>query len=86
MQRHLRARFWVEASLTTVWFVLAILTIAWNDWVEEIFHVDPDAGNGSFEWAIVGIFGLLAVVFFVATRVEWRRSYVSLAATKGETA
>ena len=40
------------------------------DWVERIFHVDPDGGSGVFELAIV-VFLVLAVTM-LAMRVRGR--------------
>ncbi len=49
----LRARFWVESLLGSLTLVFLILTLAWKDWIEIVFGVDPDHHNGSFEWMIV---------------------------------
>jgi hypothetical protein len=53
---------------------LLVLTLVWNDWVELVFHVDPDAGSGALEWSI--IIGLLCAALALAAlvRVEWRRA------------
>lgn len=41
--------------------MLALLTALDPDWIEEVFKVDPDAGNGSLEWLIVAGFGVLVL-------------------------
>ena len=38
---------------------LSVLTLVWPEWIEEIFGVEPDGGNGSLEWIIA--LGFLAV-------------------------
>jgi hypothetical protein len=69
----LRTRFCIEAGLSAASVVFGALTLLWRDWVEIIFGVDPDHGDGSFEWAIVGICVLSAVAFSVIARREFRR-------------
>jgi hypothetical protein len=46
----------------------------WQDWIETLFGVDPDGGNGTAEWLIVLILLLLASVLAVRARLEWRRA------------
>ena len=57
--------------------VLAITTLFGSDWIEEVFRVNPDEGNGFVEWAVV--FGLVAIsigLTFAARRL-WRRLTVA---------
>jgi hypothetical protein len=52
---------------------LFVVTLAWSEWIEVVFGVDPDNGSGALEWAVV--LGLLAVSvgsWLMAVR-EWRR-------------
>jgi len=68
-----RQRFWIETVLGTASGLLCLLTLVQHDWIENAFGIDPDAGSGSLEWAIV--FGALAVtiVFAALARQEWKR-------------
>jgi hypothetical protein len=59
MERSLRIRVWIETVLAIVGAALSLLTLAWPEWIEEIFGVAPDGGNGSLEWIIA--FGFLGV-------------------------
>ena len=77
MKRHLTPRFWIEAGLAGISAFLAIVTVLWPDWIEIVFNVDPDMGDGSLERAIVGVAFVLAVAFVALTRREWRRAAVS---------
>jgi hypothetical protein len=70
----LRYRFWLESILALLSGALGIVTIFWQDWIETLFGVDPDGGNGTAEWLIVLILLLLASVLAVRARLEWRRA------------
>jgi hypothetical protein len=51
----------IEVTLALVFAILAVVTAIWPTWIEAIFEESPDAGSGALEWAIVGVFGLLAI-------------------------
>jgi hypothetical protein len=73
MAPDLRRRFWVELALAVATASLMLVTLAWRNWIEILFGIDPDGGNGSAEWLIVaGCFGL-TIMFLLASRREWRR-------------
>jgi hypothetical protein len=69
--RTLTRRFRLETALALLAVVLAALTAAWPEWIEAIFGVDPDGGNGTLEWAVVAALGLAAVTFALLARAEW---------------
>jgi hypothetical protein len=52
MPHGLRRRFLVETAVGSITGCLAVVTLFWHDWIEVIFGVDPDKGNGSAEWLI----------------------------------
>lgn len=67
--------FWIEAVLSGLGALLAFLTIVRHDWIETLFGVDPDQGNGSVEWiAVVVLFVIAAGAGTLAGR-EWRRAH-----------
>jgi hypothetical protein len=66
--------FWLESALAAVSAFLAVLTLVWRDWAESIFGLDPDHGNGSFEWELVVTCCLLAVLFSALARQQWRKA------------
>lgn len=70
----LRVRFWVESVFASVTGVLAVVTIFWHDWIEAVFWVDPDHGNGSAEWLVVLTLAVVTVALAVVARHEWRRA------------
>ena len=74
---NVRWRLWLEGALALGAGVMGILTFFWHDWIETVFGVDPDRGNGALEWVIA--FGLLgvALAFSLALRRELRRSAAS---------
>ncbi len=67
-------RFWVEFGLAVFSAFLLLVTLLWKDWIEIVFRVDPDHGNGSFEWLIVTVAILGTVTFSTLARLEWRRA------------
>ena len=74
---NVRRRLWLEAALAAGAGVMGILTFFWHDWIEAVFGVDPDHGNGSLEWIVA--FALLAVAlgFSLALRRDLRRAGAS---------
>ena len=73
MKNSLRLRFWLETGVGSVTAILFVVTLFWRDWIEIIFNVDPDEGNGLLEWSIVGGFLVVTLVLFFLARYEWRR-------------
>ncbi len=69
-----RSRFWIMTGLGTFSLSLLILTILLNDWIEIAFRIDPDGGSGSLEWMIVVALFVVATLFFLVARIEWRRA------------
>ena len=74
MKKRLGSAFWVESILASAAALLAVITLAWPHWIEESLAVDPDLGNGSFEWTFVFFLCLSASVFTVMARREWRNA------------
>ena len=70
----LRYRFWLESIFGSITGVVAVVTLFWHDWIEAVFGVNPDNGNGSAEWLIVLILLFLTVAFALGARLEWRRA------------
>ena len=72
-----RRRFWVEAALGWLSLSLAMVTVAWHDWIEFLFGVDPDRGSGAAEWLIVALSAAAAITLAGMARAEWRRAAVA---------
>jgi hypothetical protein len=66
--------FWSESILASVAAALAVLTLAWPDWIEGVFGVDPDRHSGSLEWTSVAICCVTALGLSALARREWRRA------------
>ncbi|WUJ70112.1 hypothetical protein OG809_34090 [Kribbella soli] len=73
-----RRRFWFEAVLAAVTGVLFVVTLFWHEWLEA-FGFDPDHGDGSAEWLIVGVLLLICVASSAVARIEWRRTAIDSA-------
>jgi hypothetical protein len=74
MQQHLRRRFWFEVGLACVALGLLAFTILQRNWIEVVFGVDPDRGNGSFEWALVLASIAVFTLASALARREWTRA------------
>jgi tetrahydromethanopterin S-methyltransferase subunit E len=74
MPSGLRRRFWLESICGSVTGMLAAITLFWHDWIEAVFRINPDNGDGSAEWLIVLILILVTVALAVGARREWRRA------------
>jgi hypothetical protein len=74
MPQGLRRRFWLETALGSITGCLALVTLFWHDWIEAVFGVDPDKGNGSAEWLIVALLFVVTIILAVGARLEWRRA------------
>ncbi len=73
MKRSLPAlrRSVLETTLALATACFAVLAAAWPDWIETL-GVNPDRGNGSFEWAIPILLALAAVIIGLIARRHWR--------------
>jgi hypothetical protein len=60
--------FWAEVILAAASAVLAVATAIHPDWIESLTGLDPDAGDGSAEWAVTLILALAAVALAVGAR------------------
>jgi len=70
----LRLRFWIESFLALVTGAAALGTVFRHDWIEALFGVDPDKGNGSAEWLVVVILITVTLTLGFGARLEWRRA------------
>jgi hypothetical protein len=67
----LTRRVRIECALAGLTAAMALLTIAWPEWIEAIFSVDPDGGNGALEWAFVAASALASLTFSLLARADW---------------
>ena len=70
----MRTRFWFETALAVFNALLLALTLVWNDWIELVFRVDPDAGSGALERSILAVTLALSLACLWLARQEWRRA------------
>jgi hypothetical protein len=68
-----QARVWVKAALAAVTAVSFALTLAWRDWIEIVFRVDPDHGSGWLELLILAVALSLTLALSISARGDWRR-------------
>jgi hypothetical protein len=65
--------FFVRLGLAVGTAALFVVTVVWPDWIEIVFRVDPDRGNGWLEWVVVFVAFGLTLIFSIGARREWRR-------------
>jgi hypothetical protein len=72
-RRALRRRFWIDVALAFGAFSATTLTIVAPSWIESVFGIEPDGGEG---WLELGIAVGFACAFLASTLFaarEWRR-------------
>jgi hypothetical protein len=69
MAKRLRIRITIETGLAIVSFLLAMLTLVSDTWIETVTGLEPDEGSGAFEWGIVIVFAAAAVIL---SALAWR--------------
>ena len=81
-RRPMRRRFWIEVVIAFSALSLTVLTIAVPTWMELIFGIEPDAGEGWAELIITLAFaGAFLGMTLLAVR-EWARPRAAAANTK----
>jgi hypothetical protein len=78
MRNSLRWRFWLETGLAIVTSIVFLLTLVQRDWIESVFGLDPDQGNGTLEWLIVGALLVVSITLFTLSSYEWRRARAAI--------
>jgi hypothetical protein len=72
--RHVRRRFWIEVALAAGSAAALLATLLWREWIELVFHVDPDGGSGALEWLIVAVSATAALGCASLAPLEWKRA------------
>ncbi len=62
---------------------LTVVSLISRDWIEFLFGLDPDGGDGGLEWGIVVVTAVTAIMCFWWARVEWQRARFSEATHHG---
>lgn len=68
-----KLRFYLEALLAVLTTGLFILTLISRNWIEVVFGIEPDEGNGSLEWVIVAGLFVVSVALITLARRDWAR-------------
>lgn len=73
MKPHLPVRFWAEVALAGISAACLALTAAWPQWIEGLFGLEPDGGDGSTEWGWALALGVATIVCLASARRTWKR-------------
>jgi hypothetical protein len=66
-------RSWVEMLMGGLSALVFAATLVWPDWIERLFGIEPDGGDGSAEWGWAIAFAVAALLLFAdAGRIWWR--------------
>ncbi|MDJ0333994.1 hypothetical protein QMG83_02035 [Salinibacterium sp. G-O1] len=69
------ARARIEIIVALVFGALTVMTIVWPTWIERLTGLEPDAGNGEWEWLAVAVFALASVSIAVLAGRDWRTAH-----------
>ena len=73
-RRSVRPRFWLEVALAILTAAAAITTIMWPEWIELVFGIEPDKGNGTLELGVTLTIAIVFAILAMAAQTEWRRA------------
>ena len=68
MTQRPQLRFWIDTGLGLISAVALVMTVTMPDWIERIFGLEPDRGDGSTEWGLAISLAVATVVFFADAR------------------
>jgi hypothetical protein len=74
VKRRVGITFWLESALAMVTALMGALTLAWGDWIEAVFRLDPDRHNGSLELGLTVALFLSTLMCAALARRAWRRA------------
>lgn len=72
MTRRMRAV--LELAFSALSGICCAATLAWPEWIEAVFGIDPDRGSGSLEITLALATACCAIAFAALGRREWRRA------------
>lgn len=72
-QNRLPTGMWVEVAMGLMSASFLALTILLPDWMEVLFTVAPDAGDGSAEWGLALSWALVSVLMFAIAGRTWKK-------------
>ena len=64
-------RFWVEVAFGALSAALLASTLVWPDWIERLFAIAPDGGDGSAEWGWAITLSVVTLVCFLDAGRRW---------------
>lgn len=62
----------IEIAVSALLGAATILTAVWPTWLEGLFGLDPDGGNGNAEWWIVAALAVTTLAAIALARHDLR--------------
>jgi hypothetical protein len=76
-------RLRLEIGLAALSVLMFVATVAWPEWIEMVFGIDPDHGDGSLESVIMGMTALCAIGASLRVRSDWSGPHHATAGGSG---
>jgi hypothetical protein len=76
VEHMVRFRSWVETVMASCMAILLLVTFVCQDWIERMFGLDPDRGNGSIEWVIAAVLAVSCISFFAVAAYKCQRAQI----------
>jgi hypothetical protein len=77
VKKSLRWQFYAETTLSAITGIPFVVTLLNHAWIEVLFRIDPDQGQGWVEWLIVALLAMATLTCAALARSEWRRAAVA---------
>ena len=72
MKTQIPGRFWWQLLPALASSTALVLTLIEPDWIEQVFSIEPDGGDGSAEWGLSLALLIATCTFIALAGRTWR--------------